>query len=458
MVSHILTARSTAWKTLNQCHIYKHDTADVLNRLLTHTDRPAQATDIVFGVIRNRGTLDHILKTCSVVDPKRIKPKQWNLLRIGVYELVYAPDTADYAIVNEAVQLARDESSQKTAGFVNAVLRNVQRAIEKRQAVPNAKYIRRTVPQTPETGCLFNSDVMPDPIKESVSYFSVAFSIPQLLVRQWLEPFGKEQTQAICLASNRHPSVILQPNTLYTTLEDLKQKLDEEGVEAECSHDQLRIRSVGKINQLKSYLEGLFYVQDTTASEAINAFSPTSERTVVDLCAAPGGKCAAAAIQMKDKGLIVASDIDAKRLAKVRENAKRLRLQSIEVVPAARLEQMVRKLDRVDAIMLDVPCSNTGVLARRAEARWRWKPDAVLNLCGIQRELLNKAAILARPQTKILYSTCSIQPEENNDQIRAFLSKNKHFSLLTEKLTLPTVETADTFDYDGGYVAVLQPK
>ncbi|MHC5145435.1 MAG: transcription antitermination protein NusB, partial [Planctomycetota bacterium] len=103
----ILTARAAAWKALNQCNIFRHDTAEVLSRLLNHADRPSQATDIVFGVIRNRGTIDHVLKKCSALDSARVKPSQWNLLRIGVYELIYAPKTADYAILNEAVQLGR---------------------------------------------------------------------------------------------------------------------------------------------------------------------------------------------------------------------------------------------------------------------------------------------------------------------------------------------------------------
>jgi 16S rRNA (cytosine967-C5)-methyltransferase len=176
------------------------------------------------------------------------------------------------------------------------------------------------------------------------------------------------------------------------------------------------------------------------------------------MCAAPGGKCMASAIHMQDKGMILASDANAKRLSKVRGNAKRMRFQSIEIVPASRLEQAVQKLKRLDAIILDVPCSNTGVLARRVEARWRWNPEAIKNLQKIQRELLLKAVSLARPQTKILYSTCSIQPEENAAQIQWFLSQNKSFTLLNEKQVLPSIRTPHAFDHDGGYAALLQSK
>ena len=454
----ILTARNAAWKALNQCNIFKHDTAEVLSRLLGRTDRPAQATDIVFGVIRNRSAIDHILKKCSALDLKRVKPSQWNLLRIGVYELVYAPKTADYAILNEAVQLARQAGSKKGAGFINAVLRNVQRAIENRQSPLDAKRLRRMVPQTPESGCLFNDDIMPDPLAEPMAYFAAAFSVPQPLVAEWLKALGKEKTQAICFASNRSPSVILQPNMLRTTLEGLAEKLRDDDIECERVHHQVRIRSMGKINQLKPYLDGLFFIQDATAANAIKTLSPKPGWTVVDLCAAPGGKCMASAVRMRDKGMILASDIDAKRLAKVRENAKRLGLQSVEIVPQSRLEKIVRKLKRLDAIILDVPCSNTGVLARRVEARWRWKHESVESLRLIQQDLLHKAAELSRPKTKILYSTCSIQPEENTQQIQAFLSQNRQFTLLTEKLTLPSLQTPDAFDCDGGYAAVLQTK
>ena len=454
----ILTARAAAWKALNQCNIFKHDTAEVLSRLLSRTDRPAQATDIVFGVIRNRGTIDQILKKCSALDSAHVKPSQWNLLRIGTYELVYAPKTADYAILNEAVQLSRQAGSKKGAGFINAVLRNVQRAIENRQSPLDSKHFRRTVPQTSESGCLFSDDILPDPNREAAAYFRAAFSLPQPLIQEWLKAFGEEKTRAICFASNRHPSIILQPNTLRTTTADLAEKLQEEEISNECMNDMIRIQGTGKINKGRAYLDGLFFVQDITAANAINTLAPEPDWTLLDMCAAPGGKCMASAIHMQDKGMILASDADSRRLSKVRGNAKRMRFQSIETVPASRLEQAVQKLKRLDAIILDVPCSNTGVLARRVEARWRWNPEAAKNLQKIQQELLLKAVSFARPQTKILYSTCSIQPEENAGQIQWFLSQSKSFTLLNEKQVLPSIRTPHAFDHDGGYAALLQSK
>ncbi len=298
---------------------------------------------------------------------------------------------------------------------------------------------------------------MPDSLAESTAYFSAAFSIPHPLINEWLKVFGKEKTRAICFASNRSPSVILQTNRLRTTTGDLIDQLGNEDIAIEQLADAFRIRRSGKINTSRSWLSGLFFVQDTAAANAIKMLSPTPGWTILDLCAAPGGKCMAAAVWMRDKGVILASDIDVERLKKVRENARRMGFESIEIVPPSRLEQTVRKLKRLDAIVLDVPCSNTGVLARRVEARWRWTPEAVANLRRIQQQLLHQAADLAHRQTKILYSTCSIQPEENGGQIQAFLAHDKPFSLRAEKLTLPALQTPDAFDHDGGYAAVLQP-
>lgn len=453
-----LTARAAAWKTLNQCDIRRHDTAAILNRMLSRTDRPAQAADIVFGVIRSRAALDYILKKYSKIDSSRVKTSAWNLLRIAVYELVYAPKTADYAIVNEAVQLARDAESAKLAGFINAVLRSIQRAVESRQAPLQAETIRRMIPQTLQTGCLFVDTLLPDPIKETIQYYSIAFSLPQDLVYTWLKTYGLEQSRLLCFASNRHPSIIVQPNTLLITAAELAQRLTADSVQTEMKAGVVRIRSTGRINTYPSYLAGLFYIQDTAAYDAAALAHPQPQWTALDLCAAPGGKCITLAMLTRDAGTILATDSSTQRLQMVRQNIRRLQLQSIKVIPSGRIHAEVRRQKTLDLIILDVPCSNTGVLARRIEARWHWKPRQTESLQKMQRQLLAQAVQLAGPETKILYSTCSIQPQENQHQIAAFLAEYRRFALEAEKLTLPSVETEQSFDHDGGYSALLKPK
>ncbi|MBP8605651.1 MAG: hypothetical protein KBI46_07420 [Phycisphaerae bacterium] len=453
-----LTARAAAWQALNQCDILRHDTAAILNRLLSRTDRPAQAADIVFGVIRSRGTLDYILKKYSKTDSSRVKTAAWNLLRIAVYELIYAPKTADYAIVNEAVQLARDAESAKLAGFINAVLRNVQRAVESRLAPLQTESLRRMIPQTTLNGCLFADNLLPDPVKETTQYLSTAFSLPQDLVNRWLKTYGPEQTRMLCFASNRHPSIIVQPNILLVTAAELAQRLAADSVQTEMKAGVLRIRSTGRINTYPSYLEGLFYIQDTAAFDAIALAHPQSQWAALDLCAAPGGKCITLAMLTRDAGTILASDSSTQRLQMVRQNIQRLRLQSVKVIPGGHIHAEVRRQKTLNLIILDVPCSNTGVLARRIEVRWRWKPRQIESLQQMQRRLLEQAVQLAGPETKILYSTCSIQPEENQHQIAAFLAEHRRFALEAEKLTLPAVESEQAFDHDGAYSALLRPK
>jgi 16S rRNA (cytosine967-C5)-methyltransferase len=464
------SARAAAWKTLNTSDIASHDTSDVLNRLLDKTDRGGQATDIVMGVVRLRGTLDRILKKCASLDTARVKPSQWNLLRMGVYVLVYCPKRAEYAILNEAAELAHGAGSKKGGGFINAVLRNVQRNIELRQAAITADKLRRIVPQDSENGCLFRVELLGDFRQEPEQYLSLAYSIPQALVHTWVTAYGAETAREICLASNRHPSVIVQPNVLKSAAcagggnigrsDPASLKKDSSCGQNENFGQKVhsggqKYNGEGKLNRSKDYLEGLFYVQDTTAALTAEMLSPEPGWTILDLCAAPGGKAAAMAMRMRDEGVILASDIDAERLKRVRENARRLGLQCIEIVPAGRVDEAVRKQKRLDAIVLDVPCSNTGVLARRVEARWRWSAAEAEKLAAVQRELLQKAAEMARAGTRIVYSTCSIQPEENEQQAEWFLRKHPNFKRVQQQLTFPATETPERLDHDGGFAAVF---
>ncbi|MCE5185378.1 MAG: methyltransferase domain-containing protein [Planctomycetaceae bacterium] len=425
-----LTARQAAWKALNTSDIRRHDTADVLNQLLDRTDRAAQAMDIVMGVVRLQGTIDRVLKQCADIDTDRVKKSQWNLLRMGVYELVYCPRTAEYAILNETTELAHRGGSKKAAGFVNAVLRNVQRAIELRQAPLEPDTLSRMIPQDREYGCLFKQTLLAGFESQPEQYLSQAYSMPQALVHSWAAAYGIERAKEICIASNRHPSVILQPNVLKT--------------------------KIIEVDHRRQLLEGLAYVQDTAASRAIELLGPEPGWTVLDLCSAPGGKAAAMAMRMRDEGKILASDIDPKRLERVREMAKRLGLRCVEVVQAEQVEEAAQKCQRLDAIALDVPCSNTGVLARRVEARWRWSQKEMEQLVQTQRQLLEQAAALARADTRILYSTCSIQPQENEQQVERLLEKHRNFKLEKQQLTFPATQTGEAIDHDGGFAAVLR--
>ncbi|MBL7215865.1 MAG: hypothetical protein ISS71_09335 [Phycisphaerae bacterium] len=460
MALQLFSARKTAWLVLNQCDIIRHDAAELLNEYLPKTDRAAQATDIAFGVLRNRLAIDCIIKKCGSVEPAYVKPALWNLLRIGTYEIVYAPKTAEYAILNEAADLARQKGTARTVGFINAVLRAVQNNIVSRSAPLKEADRQKILPQDEQTGCAFKINILPSPEKEPANYYSIAFSLPTWLISQWLDVYGDKKTRQICFASNRNPSVIAQPNILCTTAEELATQLADEGVECDMNPEKsmLCIKHTGQITKIKAFLDGFFTIQDPTAAEAMKLLNPQPGWTIVDLCAAPGGKSIALAMLMQDNGTILASDSDLNRLQKVRQNVKRMRLNAIDVVQANRIEQKIRKLKKLDAIVLDVPCSNTGVLARRVEARWRLQKKNINGLLKTQSQLLTQAAGLCQQKTKLVYSTCSIQPEENRQQIQLFLSQHPSFTLISEKLALPALKTKSLFDHDGGYVAILARK
>ena len=451
------SARAAALTVLRHYNAHRGDAAELLHSLLDTTDRSGQTTDLVYGVIRNTVLLDTLLSRLGTIDKNCVKPALWAILRMGVYELVFAPKTADYGIVHEAVNLAYCVSSRKGAGFVNAVLRSVQRQIVSRDGDSSTSPATHVVPRADATACVFACAVLPDPSDHFAEYLHTAWSLPRWLVNDWISVYGKQAAAALCRASNRHPSVYAWPDTRRITAEGLVERLTEEGAQCRLWPERgaVRIRYSGSFTTLASFQEGLFYIQDP-AAEAIAAFlAPLPGATLIDVCAAPGGKSIALALRINDTGRILASDTSETRLVRLDDNLRRLNLTCVQSICAADLPACVQALDRLDAVVLDVPCSNTGVLARRVEARRRLETRSSKPVLQLQKSLLNNADNLLRAGSKLLYSTCSIQPEENERQIQNFLLVHPEFYLIKQKITLPSTENADSFDHDGGYMALL---
>jgi len=240
---------------------------------------------------------------------------------------------------------------------------------------------------------------------------------------------------------------------MRATIQTLADSIHEGGIDLEivCDEEMIRVKSPRAITELPGFTEGLFTVQDICAAQPLRLLQPRPQWTILDLCAAPGTKTTQLAELTADKAKIIATDIDGERLKKVKENITRLGIKSVTVIEYEKLFEN-SKFPQFDAVLLDVPCSNTGVLAKRVEARYRIKPKAVKELDGIQGGLLKTAASIIKPQGKICYSTCSIQKCENSELVRGFLQKNPGFELEAEQLTLPS---AQGFDHDGGYAAII---
>jgi 16S rRNA (cytosine967-C5)-methyltransferase len=421
----------------------------ILNKLLEQKGRKQRATDLVYGCLRNRLAIDVVIGELGDCPPERISPKLLNVVRIGAYELVYSPH-AQHAIVNEAVECAKTIGGARQAGFVNAVLRQITKHITNRQVPLHDGDTRKILPQTPTTGCEFDTPLLADAEASPADYFSAAFSLPKWLVKGWLTDFGREQTRQICFASNRRPDIYIRPNVLKIPPQKLLEKLHRRNVDAEMVDSyMIRLKSPGAITELPGFAEGQFTVQDITTSLPVRLLNPMPDWKILDLCAAPGTKTTQLAEAAGDKAKIFATDIDSTRLAKVEENISRLGIKSVTIVAYENLEKTTAEVGPFDCILLDVPCSNTGVLAKRPEVRLRITQGAIEKLSKVQQSLLEKAAKMLKPAGKICYSTCSIQKEENTELIKNFLRQNPALTLQSENLTLPSQ------DYDGGYVAIL---
>jgi 16S rRNA (cytosine967-C5)-methyltransferase len=457
------SARTVAIEVLNHYDPKRDYAGSILDGLQGETDQRQKATDLVFGTLRNRRAIDTVITKFSGRPVKRIQSSLLNIIRIGTYELIYCPSTEQYAIVNEAVLNAKVSGGDKQPGFVNAVLRQITRHISNREAPLSQADAGCVLPQNPVAGCQFDTSFLPDSQASPSEYLGTAFSLPEWLVAGWLAEFGEESARQICFASNRRPSIYLRPNPLKTTMEALAEKLRDAGVDLEVDSEDSMIRIISPqvISQLPGFAEGEFSVQDISASKPVRMLNPKPGWKILDLCAAPGTKTTQLAEATGDSAKIIATDINSRRLEMVRENVTRLGINSIDIVSyvGAVREPPLRAPERqFDCILLDVPCSNTGVLARRIEVRYRIKPETIsrggsrTTPTRLQAKLLRTASDLVRPGGKICYSTCSIQKAENSELVDGFLKENQNFTLESQQLTLPT---AEGFDHDGGYAAIL---
>jgi 16S rRNA (cytosine967-C5)-methyltransferase len=304
-----------------------------------------------------------------------------------------------------------------------------------------------------DMGCLFDEPFLPDPQTESAEYLSESHSLPLWLIKAWSTELGLDTTQEVALACNRRPGLYLRVNPLKSSQDTLLAEMHAQGIRCEpLNHHMICVHGAGDVTALPGFKGGCFMVQDLTASRVIPVLAPQGKTMILDLCAAPGTKTTHLAEVTADQATIVATDVRAKRLANIRENAQRLGLQSICVLAYDKIDEYVQKHGLFDAVLLDVPCSNTGVMARRVEVRYRLHQRDIDGLIQTQAALLDRAATLIKPGGKLCYSTCSILRQENEEQVKAFLKQHSTFALTQEALTLPT---SCAPDHDGGYVAVL---
>ncbi len=378
---------------------------------------------LVRGTLTYRARLDHILTPYLKKPLSRQHAKLRNLLRLGVYQLQYLDRVPPYAVVSESVILARHILGEPIAKLVNAVLRGVA---EDRKPV-----------------------VFPDFDSDPVEYLAITTSHPQWLVARWIKRYGVDETRALCEFDNARPALTIRPNTLRTTSDALREQLALEGIDTEfVASDLLAVFQVGHLFQSRAYFEGLFSVQGAGAAMVVPLLDPQPGEAVLDLCSAPGGKTTAMAERMKNRGFILATDLYPRRLEMLKKNTHRLGVTCVYSLAADARYLAVNHL--FDRVLVDVPCSSLGILNHHPDLRWR-KCD-IHGLAHLQRTLLDSAADYVCPGGVLVYSTCTLEPEENERVVEGFLSDHPGFQITHPYLQLLPHQTGN----DGVFAARLK--
>lgn len=407
--------------------------SELLDREFKSSSLPIEerrlATELAYGCLRRRGTLDEIIERCAGRSLQEITPGIDDVLRIGAYQLIYLDRVPPYAAVNESVKLARRFGPRGSEKFVNAVLRSVQR--------------RRNEPLSAGS-----------PARS----IAVAHSHPLWLVERWLKRWDRDEVEALCSANNAAPALTVRANRLKTTRDALIAALAGEGARAvpHAGHPlALAIEELPRpLSDLDPFRKGLFQVQDVSGMRIADLLGAKPRERIADLCAGPGGKATAIAEAMGDEGELTCVEMRKKKADKISENAKRLGLKCIKVVVGDALKaQGLPGGELMDRVLVDAPCSNTGVLGKRPEARWRLKEGDIARLAETQLKLLSAAAAVVRTGGVIVYGTCSIEPEENEGVVGRFLEKFPGFGV-EERIALYPHKSG----CDGGYAARLVRK
>jgi 16S rRNA (cytosine967-C5)-methyltransferase len=460
---------------------------------LSPADR-ALCLEIVYGVVRWQAALDWLI--ARKTNGREQKSGLQNLLRLGLYQIFWLDRIPNHAAVHETVELAKRNGFGAQAGFVNAILRGCLR-----EAGETEKLLAELKTTQPAIG----------------------WSHPEWLVARWQRRWGAERTAQLLEWNNTPPKTFARVNTLkfrrgelhesqnksaensgrrvtppseFKDAGDLLTRWRDENVEYDfVRRDWLEenmvfeLKSHPPLAQLESFRQGWFYIQDPGTLLAVCKLGPQPGETILDFCAAPGGKTTFIAQLMNNQGRIVAQDVSEERLKLIRENCERLGATCVETVvndwarphpaplPQEREQQSsthkisnrVRFADRLvtipplpagegrgegklfDRVLVDVPCSNTGVMRRRVDLRWRIQPEEIQRLCNLQLNLLKQAAPRVKSDGVLVYSTCSLEPEENQEVVKQFLSGHKEFKLESECELLPFVDNVD-----GAFVARLK--
>ncbi len=416
-ITNVNPARVSAVKIISRFERSDAYLDKLLNKELSDTDMikedKALLTELVNGVIRWRWKLDWVLTGFYKGDYLKCLNIVKNALRVGLYQILYLDRIPDHAAINEAVEIIKRIQGEKIAGIVNGVLRNIARNIE------NIRY--------------------PNKEEDIVYYYTIMHSHPRWMVKRWIDLFGEEQAVKLLEANNEIPNIKIRINLLRTTIAEVKQELVQMGIAFQQSiyaPESLEITSKGTdIASSDLFLSGKITIQDTSAYLATKlAFVHPGQR-ILDLCSAPGGKSFALAEQSGDTGKVISVDKYASKLRIIQQGAKRLQLKSIETLEA---DASIVQFDELfDLVFADLPCSGLGTLKKKPDIKWKREREDISLLVNTQREIISNAVRFVKPGGVLLFSTCTIEPEENEENVNWFLSEHPEFEIDPAEKYLP---------------------
>lgn len=395
-----LTARSVSVDILNEFGESKQVKYSFANDL--EPREKAQVREYVQNILRKKSYLDFLIDEFSSISIDEMKSQLKNILRLGLYEMLFMDGTPDYAAINEAVDIAKYTLGSKSGDLVNAILRNIQRDI----------------------------DNLPKPaFKDRTKLVATTFSHPEWLVKRWSKRFGEREAFQLMQANNQRPVFYVRVNNLRTKTENFKLRMEKSGIQFEESD---WLPGYFKVDTVEPFIskgwidKGFCLVQDIAAGFAPTILDPQPGETIYDLCAAPGTKSIVLSDLMGGEGSIIAVDISTERLEKLAESALDFGAENIKI---RRSDVRDLSLKLSDGVLLDAPCTGTGVMSKRADLRWKRTEQDLEDAVKLQSELLDEAANFVKKGGRLVYSTCSLEEEENWGQVQNFLSAYDNFEL-----------------------------
>ena len=448
------TARTVAYDVLMQWSNDEGFVGDLLEAQCRRTPISAAdrrlANELCCGVVRRQGTLDAILRPHARRGLENIEDGLRRMLHLGAYQLIFLSGIPAHAAVHETVELAKLRRKPQWTAILNGILRGITRNLTGELADQPSP---RGVPLADGKFRLLAEDLFPSPETDAVGYLSEAFSFPRWLPQRWQVRMATPELIRLGHWFNAVQPLTLRVNLLRTDRDKLLQKLTDAGVSAVPGNRQesIQLEESTVITELPGFRDGEFTVQDESATAAGALLAPKAGERILDLCAAPGGKTAHLAELMNNEGTITATDVTAARLHLVDETCQRLGLSIVQTVLLERQNTEIPP-GPYDGILVDAPCSNTGVLGKRPEARWRIRPEEIVELQELQTGLLTAGVRELAPQGRIVYSTCSFEPVENRAVVNRLLADFPELQLESEATHIPGRPA------DGGYQALLRLK